>query len=55
MLMNGDLAYCKDCGECSKVWVDIDREVYCALCESYDLLDMSDGSKFVPEFGEIQL
>ena len=50
MLKNGELAYCMDCGECSQVEVDKDRDVYCVFCESYDLMDMSDGGRFVPEF-----
>ena len=50
-MINGELSYCRDCGECSTAVMD-EQDCYCALCESHDLTDMSDGHKFVPLFRE---
>ena len=47
-MKNFELSYCKDCGECSTAALDGDNDAYCQMCDGYDLLDMSDGGRFVP-------
>jgi anaerobic ribonucleoside-triphosphate reductase len=49
-MINGELSYCRDCGECSTAELSQGKYAYCGACGSHDLTDMSGGPKFVPEF-----